>query len=77
MVLATSARLALIGVAIGLPLALVATLGLGSLLFAVSSYDPATLAVVAIGLVAAAVGASYLPARRASQVEPVEALRQA
>jgi putative ABC transport system permease protein len=77
MVLATSARLALIGVAIGLPLTLVATRGLGSLLFAVSSSDPATLAVVAIGLAAAAVAASYLPARRASQVEPVDALRQA
>jgi ABC-type antimicrobial peptide transport system permease subunit len=46
-------------------------------LFAVSSSDPTTLASVALLVTAAAAAASYLPARRATRIDPVVALRQA
>jgi ABC-type lipoprotein release transport system permease subunit len=46
-----------------------------SLLFGISPLDPITFAVVPIVLAAAAVLASYLPARRAVSVDPVETLR--
>jgi putative ABC transport system permease protein len=48
---------------------------LGSSLFGVSPLDPLTYAAVSLGLIAAAVTASYIPARRAMTVDPVEALR--
>ncbi|MGE5246042.1 MAG: hypothetical protein ACM3SQ_17600 [Betaproteobacteria bacterium] len=53
-----------------------ATRVLKSLLFEVSPRDPATFAVVSVFLAAAAPAATYLPARRAAAVDPVEALRQ-
>jgi predicted permease len=67
--------LAAIGAACGLLAAAVMTRWMQSLLFGVSASDPATYAAVAAGLVAAAVVASYVPARRATAVDPVEALR--
>ena len=68
-------RLAAIGTAIGL-LAAAGTMQLmKSLLFGISPLDPATYAAVPVVLAAAAVLASYLPARRAASVDPVEALR--
>ncbi len=66
--------LAGIGVAIGLA-AVGLTRLVKSLLFGISPLDPLTYAVVPLVLVAAAVLASYLPARRAASVDPVEALR--
>jgi putative ABC transport system permease protein len=48
---------------------------MSSLLFGVNAIDPITYAGVACGLVAAAALASYLPAMRASAVDPTEALR--
>ena len=48
---------------------------MSALLFNVDSVDPVTYTAVSIGLVAAAAVASYLPARRASNVDPTEALR--
>ena len=48
---------------------------MSALLFKVSPLDPLTYAAVSIGLVAAALLASYLPARRATRIAPVEALR--
>ena len=75
MVLGASARLTLVGLAIGLPLALAATRVLRSLLFEVSPNDPATFAAVAVFLAGAAMAATYLPARRAASVDPAEALR--
>jgi ABC-type antimicrobial peptide transport system permease subunit len=67
--------LALIGVACGLAGAVALTRVLGSLLFGVNPVDPLTYAVVSLGLIAAAIGASYIPALRAMGVDPVEALR--
>jgi predicted permease len=67
--------LALIGVACGLAGAAALTRVLGSLLFDVNPLDPLTYAVVSLGLIAAAMVASYIPALRAMGVDPVEALR--
>jgi putative ABC transport system permease protein len=67
--------LAIIGVAIGSGAAVGLTRLLQSLLFGVSPWDPLTYAAVAAILLVAAVLASYLPARRASSVDPLEALR--
>jgi putative ABC transport system permease protein len=67
--------LALIGVACGLAGAVALTRVLGSLLFGVNPLDPLTYAVVSIGLFAAVITASYIPALRVMRVDPVEALR--
>jgi ABC-type lipoprotein release transport system permease subunit len=48
---------------------------MSSLLFGVKPADPATYAAVSVGLVATAALAGYLPARRATRVNPVESLR--
>jgi len=68
-------RLAAIGVACGLAAAVVVTRLLSSLLFNVSAADPLTYVAVAFGLAAAAALASYVPARHATAVDPVHALR--
>jgi ABC-type antimicrobial peptide transport system permease subunit len=67
--------LALIGVACGLAGAVALTRALGSLLFDVNPLDPLTYAAVSLGLLAAAMMASYIPSLRAMGVDPVEALR--
>ena len=67
--------LAGIGVLVGLIAATGLTRVMTSLLFGISPLDPLTYAAVPLVLLAAAMLASYLPARRASAVDPVEALR--
>jgi ABC-type antimicrobial peptide transport system permease subunit len=67
--------LAGIGAVLGLAAAALLTRLMQSLLFGVTTLDPATYAVVAGVLIAAAALASYFPARRATAVDPVEALR--
>ncbi len=64
-----------VGAVAGLALALLATRSLRALLFEVSPWDPLTLLGVCVLLLAVAVLAAYLPARRATRVDPVEALR--
>ncbi|MBI2426134.1 MAG: ABC transporter permease [Candidatus Hydrogenedentes bacterium] len=68
-------RLALIGVVIGLPLAVGLSFVLSSMLYGVSQYDPVTFTGVAILLLFVAGIASYLPARKATRVDPMIALR--
>ena len=68
-------RLALMGVVLGLLCAVGLTRLMTSLLYGVSPTDPATFAAVAAGLIAVALLASYIPARRATKVEPMTALR--
>ena len=67
--------LAAIGIACGLAAAMVLSRVMGSLLFEVSAMDPLTYVAVCASLTAAAVLASYLPALRATLVNPVTALR--
>jgi putative ABC transport system permease protein len=67
--------LAGIGIAIGMGAAAGLTRLLSSLLFEVSPLDPVTYAAVSIGLVLAALLASYFPARKATAVDPVQALK--
>ena len=75
LVLAQAAVLSSIGIAIGLAASLVLTRWMSSLLFHVRPIDPLTLAFVAALIFAAASLASFLPARRATRVDPMEALR--
>ncbi|HMC54824.1 MAG TPA: FtsX-like permease family protein, partial [Gemmatimonadaceae bacterium] len=65
-----------IGLLIGVAGALASARLLSRLLYAVAPTDPTTFAAVALGLLAVAALASYLPARRALRVDPVEALRK-
>jgi len=64
-----------IGVVCGLTAAAGLTRLMTALLFEVSPVDPVTYCAVSLVLAAAALLASYIPARRASRIEPVEALR--
>lgn len=63
------------GVAIGVVAALAGGAGLSALLYGVSAHDPLVLLVAATTPLLVAVGASYLPAHRATKVDPVVALR--
>ena len=67
--------LAFIGVAIGWALSFVLTRALGSLLYGVGSTDPLVFIGTALLLVGVAFAASYLPARRATRIDPLVALR--
>jgi ABC-type antimicrobial peptide transport system permease subunit len=67
--------LTMLGVGIGLAGSFVVARFLASLLFGVGTYDPPTFLGVAVLLVAVALSASYIPARRAMQVDPIVALR--
>jgi len=76
MVLGQGARLAAAGVAAGLAGALVVTRAIATLLFGVSARDPATLVALSAALTGVALLACYVPARRATRVDPVNALRE-
>jgi putative ABC transport system permease protein len=67
--------LATAGIGVGLAAAAVLTRLLSSLLFGIGSWDPATFAAVCLALLLVAVVACGVPARRATRIEPVEALR--
>jgi ABC-type antimicrobial peptide transport system permease subunit len=75
LVIGQGMKLALAGVVIGVFSALALTRVLRNLLYEVKPTDPLTFAVVTLLLVAIAVFACWLPARRASRIDPMEALR--
>ena len=68
-------RFALIGVVVGLTGGLILTRLLGSFLYGVSASDPLTFTGVALLLVLVSAAASFFPARRATRVDPIVALR--
>jgi hypothetical protein len=75
LVLVQSMRLAVVGVAIGVALAWMATRLLSRMLFNVSPTDPLVLTTVAVTLLLVAGLAAFAPARRAAKIDPVEVLR--
>jgi predicted permease len=75
LVLSEGGMLVLVGVALGLVGSLIATRALQAMLYEVKASDPSALLAVVASFVAAALVACYLPAHRASQIDPSEALR--
>ena len=75
MVMRESAGLTLAGLAVGFPIALMMGKLLGTILYDVSSFDPLVFATAPVVLAAASLAASYIPARRATRVNPLSALR--
>jgi len=75
MVLTRGLTLGVAGVIIGLPLAFAVSGALRALLYGISSSDTVVFATVPLVLVAAATGASFVPAYRATQVDPISSLR--
>jgi putative ABC transport system permease protein len=76
LVLRDAALLALVGLTIGVAAALALTRVLRTMLFEVTTTDPATYVGMAAVLALAVLAASWIPARRAAQVDPVIALRR-
>jgi ABC-type antimicrobial peptide transport system permease subunit len=68
-------RLALVGLVVGAAITVAASRTLSSLLYAVTASDPATFAAIAALIGVVTLAASYLPARRAVRVDPIDALR--
>ncbi len=75
MVIGSGLQLAVVGIAVGILVALGATRSLTTLLYQVAPNDPLTFVAVPILFVAIAIAACYLPARRATRVDPIVALR--
>lgn len=75
LIVKSSLAVAVIGVGIGLVGALLAARSLEALLFGVAPIDPPTFVAIPLVLVAVALAASYLPARRAARIDPARCLR--
>jgi predicted permease len=75
LVLGQGAKLALAGALIGLSASWALTRWVESMLFNVSATDPATFVIIALSLILVALSACYIPARRATKVDPLQALR--
>jgi putative ABC transport system permease protein len=75
LVVTQSTRVVAVGVVIGLAVAIAATRALSSLLFGVAAIDMPTFAGMSASMIAVGLLASYLPARRASRIDPIQSLR--
>jgi putative ABC transport system permease protein len=75
MVVSQGSRVVMVGVVIGLGVALASTRLLGALLFNVKAVDPLVFAAMSAMMIAIGMLATYMPARRASAVDPIESLR--
>jgi putative ABC transport system permease protein len=75
MVVSQGTRVVAVGVVIGIAVAFAATRLLGTLLYGVKPVDPIVFAAMSVMMIAIGVLASYVPARRASSVNPIESLR--
>jgi ABC-type antimicrobial peptide transport system permease subunit len=75
MILRESGRLAGLGAGVGVAAALVLTRLVKSMLYGVEAWDPLSLAAGVVVLLAVALAASWIPARRAAGLQPMEALR--
>ncbi|HVT47124.1 MAG TPA: hypothetical protein VHD57_04995, partial [Vicinamibacterales bacterium] len=75
MVLRDAGWVVFAGILVGVPAAILAARVVSNLLFGLTPYDPLTLALSAVALTAVAFVAAIVPARRASRVDPVVALR--
>jgi putative ABC transport system permease protein len=75
MIMGQGARLAILGIVIGLFLAIMVTRMMASFLFGVHALDPLTFAIGAMLVIGVALLACYLPARRATRIDPLIALR--
>jgi ABC-type antimicrobial peptide transport system permease subunit len=75
MVVAQGSRVVALGILIGVVAAVATTRFLGTMLFGVQAVDASTFAVMAAVMVCVGLLATWLPARRASSVDPIEALR--
>jgi ABC-type antimicrobial peptide transport system permease subunit len=76
LVLGEGARLSAFGIALGVALSVAVARAFESFLFGVDKLDPLTLASVVAVTAAAGLLATYLPARRASRIDPIRTLRQ-
>jgi ABC-type antimicrobial peptide transport system permease subunit len=74
-VMGESAALILIGIALGVPAALWASRSVGAFLYGLSATDPWTYALLSAVLAGIALSAAWIPARRATRVDPIVALR--
>ena len=74
-ILREALKLAAIGVAIGLPVALAMVGLMRAALYGIEPHDPVTVIVTIVIMVAVAILAAWIPARRAAKVDPMEALR--
>jgi len=75
MVVGRASGFTAIGVVLGIGLSVVTSRMLSTLLFEVKPFDPATIAIVSLLVLATGVAAAYIPARRASAVDPLAVIR--
>ena len=74
-VLASTLRLAMIGILVGAAVSIVSARLVASLLYATSPWDALTYLAMAVALLAVAAVAGFVPAQRASRIDPLDALR--